>query len=360
MNRILHLSWLPEPGRWPGIAAKLRQMAQVAAEAGLPLTVAACTAGDEVGGGVVSLPLAGGRLTALRRGARLGQAIATLAPDATVLRWPGALDPSLAGLVRHHGPQLISEHHTNEPAELRRLGGAWYGLRAVAEERLAGRLLARLAGTIAVTPEIRDSLAARARLRRSCVIANGIDIASVPASGFRRWDGGQLELVWACGRFSPWHGLDRLAAGLAVSPLPITVHLLGDAPPGLGPAFVRHGILRDAAAEAVYARAHLAVGSLALHRAGLSQACPLKVREYLARGLPFLAAHEDPDVPGDAPWACRLPDGDGAIDIGRISAFAERCRALDPAQLRQEADRLMGWRSKLERLCAFAAEAVGA
>jgi len=356
MSGILHLSWLPEPSRWLGIANKLRQMARVAADAHLPLRIAACTAGDEVGGGVISLPLAGGRLAALRRGARLAQAIATLAPDATVLRWPGALDPSLPGLVARHGSRLVSEHHTDEPAELRRLGGAWLRLRALAEERQAPRLLARLAGSIAVTEEIRASLAARARLRRSAVIANGIDIGAVPASGFRRWDGGPLELVWACGRFSPWHGLDRLAAGLRGAVPPMTVHLLGEAPPGLGPAFVAHGPLAGAAMEAVYARAHLAVGSLALHRAGLSQACPLKEREYLARGLPFLTAHGDPDAPDDAPWRCRLPAGDEPVDAARIVAFAEACRSLDPAQLRADADRLMGWRGKLARLCDFVRE----
>jgi glycosyltransferase involved in cell wall biosynthesis len=366
MTGILHLSWLPEPRHWPGIAAKLRQMATTARTAGLPLTVGACTDGEEIGGGVVCIPVAAGRMARLRRGAGLRQAIATLQPSATVLRWPGALDPSLPGLIRRHGGRMISEHHADEAAELRLLGGMWLRLRAAAEARLANRMIGRLAGAIGVTEEIRAGVARRSGLLRSLVIANGISVDSVAATGFRRFDGTCLELVWSCGRFWPWQGLDRLVEGLARSDtrLPVTVHLLGDLP--TPPAnhdrvtYVAHGLVTGPAADAVFARAHLALGTLALRRKGLSEACPLKIREYLARGLPFVTAHDDPDVPSAAPWCCRLPDDEAPIAIAEIIAFAERCRMLDPAELRAEADRRMGWRGKLEQLCAFAAEAVGA
>ena len=366
MTRILHLSWLPEPRRWPGIAAKLRQMAATASVAGLPLTVGACTDGEDIGGGVVSLPLAAGRLAGLRRAARLAQAITAVGPSATVLRWPGALDPSLPGLIRRHGDRLISEHHADEAAELRLLGGPWLRLRAAAEVRLASRLIGRLAGAIGVTEEIRAGVARRSGLQRSQVIANGIAVDSITATGFRRFDGSSLELVWSCGRFWPWQGLDRLVDGLARSDpgLPVTVHLLGEAPKI--PAnhrrvtYVLHGLVDGSAADAIFARAHLALGTLALHRKGLREACPLKVREYLARGLPFLTAHEDPDVPATAPWACRLPDDETPIAIDEIVAFADSCRSLDPSELRAEACRRMGWHGKLEQLCAFAAEATRA
>lgn len=363
MTGVLHLSWLPRPRCWPGIAAKLRQMAVTARAAGLPLTVAACTDGEDIGDGVVSLPLAAGRLAGVRRAARLEQAIAALDPSAIVLRWPGALDPGLPGLVRRHGGRIVSEHHADEAAELRLLGGPWLRLRAAAESRFSSRLIGHLAGAVGVTEEIRAEVARRSGVQRSLVVANGIAIDSVAATGFRRFTGSDLELAWSCGRFWPWQGLDRLVDGLARSDpgLPVTVHLLGDVP--APPAshgrvtYVQHGMVAGPAADAVFARAHLALGTLALHRKGLREACPLKVREYLARGLPFITAHDDPDVPAAAPWAHRLADDGSPIAIAEIIAFAERCRALDAAALRAEADRRMGWRGKLERLCAFAAGA---
>ena len=39
----------------------------------------------------------------------------------------------------------------------------------------------------------------------------------------------------------------------------------------------------------------LQVGSLGLHRIGLTEASTLKVREYWARGIPFLLSYEDTD-----------------------------------------------------------------
>ena len=359
---ILHLNWLPQPQSWPGIAQKLVHLASRAKATGIPLIVAACTDGTPVGGDVVTIPTACHLCPGLQRGRIFRLTIDRLRPHATIMRWPGALDPTLPFLIEQHGLRLLSEHHADEASELRLTGTRWrHRLRSWSEELATPRLLPRLAGSIAVTGEIRTMLMARNRVRRCSIVANGIAVDEVSPTGFRPFTGDSLELVWSCGRFWPWQGLDRMVRGLgfAACRMPITLHLLGD-PPELGPTgnlrVARHGRIVGADADAIFTRAHLAVGTLALHRKGLREACPLKTREYLARGLPYLTAHSDPDVPADAPWARHLPAGDDPVSAEAVIAHVEAVAHLDPAQLREEARRRMDWAAKAAQMHAFACQ----
>ena len=61
--------------------------------------------------------------------------------------------------------------------------------------------------------------------------------------------------------------------------------------------------------------ADFGIGPLALHRKGMSEATPLKVRDYLMHGLPILIAHDDTDFPGERPWyVLQIPNSEGTID----------------------------------------------
>lgn len=59
-----------------------------------------------------------------------------------------------------------------------------------------------------------------------------------------------------------------------------------------------HGFLDRSAYLSILARADVGIGTLALHRKGMEEASPLKVREYLACGIPILLAYEDTDLSG--------------------------------------------------------------
>jgi hypothetical protein len=45
----------------------------------------------------------------------------------------------------------------------------------------------------------------------------------------------------------------------------------------------------------------------------MSEASPLKSREYLALGLPVIGAYEDTDIPPDDPVYLQLPNRPGAV-----------------------------------------------
>jgi len=101
--------------------------------------------------------------------------------------------------------------------------------------------------------------------------------------------------------------------------------------------------------------AHLVVGTLALQRKHMREACPLKVREAVARGLPVITACIDPDLPDDLPGILRLPADEAPIDG---DALVERAIAMTrdvevPPTLRTHAVSVLDWRPKLRRLSDF-------
>ena len=60
------------------------------------------------------------------------------------------------------------------------------------------------------------------------------------------------------------------------------------------------------------------------HRIGLSESPTLKVREYCARGIPWIIACKDPDFPDDFPYILRVPPDESPIDIDPVIDFAQK------------------------------------
>jgi len=80
--------------------------------------------------------------------------------------------------------------------------------------------------------------------------------------------------------------------------------------------------------EPLVAACTAGIGTLALHRKAMNEACALKVREYLAFGLPVILGYNDVDIPNGAPYALQLPNSEDNVsgNIEKISAFVERWR----------------------------------
>ncbi len=366
------LAWLPRPSHWPGITEKLRQQAAAAARSHVPVRIVAAVGEDIDLGGDVSVircdRIAGSDWPIRSRFARYELLSRAVPGNAAriVLRMPGAADPSLPAFLRRWGRRMVTEHQGDVVAErLRRDSTVLGRLRAAAEQQALRALLHGGAGAIGVTPEIADLL----RRTAPCVIpitwiGNGIDAHGQQATGCRRYAGGQLDVAVLCGNPAPWHGLDRLMAGMCSynGPERLVVHLIGqiDTPLSVNmPSQVHtviHGRLAGGELDRTLAQMHLGISSLALHRAGLAQACPLKSREFAARGLPFVYAYDDPDIPVELPWCLRLPGGEEAISIPQLFAFARGLPIDAPSRLRAYAIAHLDWSVKLSRLHGFATE----
>lgn len=252
--------------------------------------------------------------------------------DAILVRHtiPDPFAPLLAPLVRN----LYTVHHTKETEEIDALlTGAKRAVLGWWERHIVPLGYRRAAGVIGVTGEIGRYEADRfGSARPPYVYPNAFEFDGV-LTGDRRSDD-ELSIVFTASSFEPWHGLDRLLDSIAMAPdlaRPLRVHLVGRIPPKLAERiahmrtrsrerviFHEHGTLTSEEIHELYTSAHVGVASLALDRNGLSEASTLKVREYLATGVPVYSTHIDSALPDDFPFY----HIDERVDVGNLVDFA--------------------------------------
>lgn len=243
----------------------------------------------------------------------------------------------------------VTVHHAKEIEELTVLrGGGCHSKLAVMVEKYIKPMAMRSAlGLSGVTHEIRDYEISRfPHLKdRSLVIPNGFDFLSAQAVPDHR-GAQELNLAFVCAEFAEWHGLDRLFAAIkskkAESIRPAVIHLVGRLMPddaqrarelsGAGIRFEVHGSIPAEDVSAVLAKCHAAIASLAMDRSGLIEGTTLKVREYLAAGVPVYATHRDAGLPEDFPYFFNDPDG---VSLYRLLQFAENSSQIDRDRVRE-------------------------
>jgi glycosyltransferase involved in cell wall biosynthesis len=196
-------------------------------------------------------------------------------------------------------------------------------------------------------------------------IGNGIDVAAIePRTTAPAWPSAVLQLI-AVATVSNWHGYDRLLRAMKkFSERPgrsfdVHVMIVGEGPAlnglrelaaslGLNDRVAFMGIVTGAPLRELYAKSHLAVSSLALHRIGLSTASVLKAREYCAMGIPFIASGHDPDFPAAVDFRFTVSATEETADVANaFEAFASSARHLDPAAERRYAFEHLDWKYKL-------------
>lgn len=192
------------------------------------------------------------------------------------------------------------------------------------------RLLTAVSALAPVTRELDRRFASFGH--PSLVLANGIrldDFKPLPAVDVAA----SPRLVFLGSSGTPWHGLDRIGE-LAALLQETAVDIIGfdrsewtstDAPPG---NLVFHGRLTRDRYQPLLQQATIALGTFGLYRKGMHEACPLKVREYLALGLPVIGACADTDISSGADYYLRLPNNDTPLAPHReaIVAFVEHWR----------------------------------
>lgn len=306
------------------------------------------------------LDLAGGGFDATSRALafeHMRAVIAAQAPDVVYVRYP-VYDPHVLKLVQN-SPPVVFELQTIYANEVPAAAAAY-------EAQWATQVLPKTAGLVAVTGEILAAETARAGWAiPGHVMPNGADPATIPftapALASDRID------VLCVASFYPWHGVDRLIVGLAAEPdvQDVHVHLVGDGPTipmlktlsdeaGVASRVHFHGAVPVRDLDAWYARAHVAVGSLAPHRVGLRELAALKHREYVLRGLPMILAGGDADFPAALPWYRQVVSDDSPVSPRMIRSLANGwTNVARRRQIRQWAESHVSWHAKVPALLAF-------
>ena len=265
-----------------------------------------------------------GRLRATRE---LVDGVRAWHPDRVYLRYD-LFPPPLPSLLRRVPTAIEINADDREEAKLRRTRAR----AASAYNELNRRaLLSRARGLVCVTNELARSPSFASFRKPTEVIANGVDLDAVrPLAAPARADG-RRRIAFLGSARQTWHGVDKIA-WLAGELPEVDFDVVGyDAAllrESLGPSIPAnlhaHGVLARSDYEPILAAADLAIGTLALHRKKMHEACPLKVREYLGYGLPVVIAYDDTDLAGVDDWfLLRLPNEESNVrdNVETIAAF---------------------------------------
>lgn len=172
--------------------------------------------------------------------------------------------------------------------------------------------------------------------KKVCILSNGIDVDNIPFTKFKYFDGRQLRIIFVASYFYPWHGLDFILDSLRAYKGKIKIHL-----DIVGTVSKRdkstiqtlqntsanitvkvHDEKYGTELDELFEKANIALSSLALYRKKMKEASPLKTREYVARGIPFVYRYLDTDLTGRENFALKLKETE-KINIEDIVEFAK-------------------------------------
>ncbi|MCF0185117.1 MAG: glycosyltransferase, partial [Bacteroidaceae bacterium] len=149
-------------------------------------------------------------------------------------------------------------------------------------------------------------------------IPNGSEISKIPLR-VPSEDTSKLNILCSA-TYYLYQGADRLIEGLAEyektrgeGDIPVKLHLMGEGPEvdkykslvaehGLVDKVIFYGNLSGEDYNAVFDHCQMAAGAVACHRTGITLASALKIKDYLARGIPFFYGYEEIGLPEDYPY----------------------------------------------------------
>ncbi len=292
--------------------------------------------------------------------------------DLLVLRYSGGDFSLFSRFFRDNAGKIVTEHHTKELPEAYTYGTT-FPQKAVTlfmERFLGPRMIKRCAGLIAISDDVKEYEVQRAGVSiPACTIPNGVLVEDVPFSRHASYNGEVLKLLCIANSFDAWHGLDRVLAGLknysAQKPF-LNLRVVGNVPanqPKLLGCLDHNGHVKvdilgrlfGPKLEEVFENTHIAFSSMALFRNNMKEGSALKTSEYVARGLPFVMGHRDPDLKGADEFFLPIPPDDSPVNMDDVVAFAAHTlnqRGISEA-MRQFAEKRLDWKIKMQQTWDF-------
>lgn len=218
------------------------------------------------------------------------RSIVTNKPDLIYLRW-GMYAYPLQQLFRSI-PTII-EINTNDVKQHRLLGPLF----DIYNRLTRSITLRNASGFVFASEELSKSKEFSKYTAPYTVISNGIDLQKFHPFPAPLTD--ILHLVHIGSANMPWQGVEKLVT-LAQRCEDIHIDIIGyDTIPNIDTLphnLSLHGYLTKEQYEPILSKASAAIGTIALHRKGMQEASPLKVREYAAYGIPLILPYKDTDL----------------------------------------------------------------
>ena len=151
------------------------------------------------------------------------------------------------------------------------------------------------------------------------VIANGIDTTEyhvVPREANK-----VPVLVFIGTPSQSWHGLDKIKM-MAAHFKKYQFYIIGTN--GKDSQNMKYfGYLSNEEATKIINQCDIGIGTLSLYKKGLTEASPLKTRQYLACGLPLIYAYNDIDIPDGVEFGLKLENSEENLDYKKIEKFVQ-------------------------------------
>ncbi|MDN5215970.1 glycosyltransferase [Fulvivirgaceae bacterium BMA12] len=167
---------------------------------------------------------------------------------------------------------------------------------------------------------------------------NGVDLDKIKLKKTQQHPK-KLTLIGVAG-LSIWHGYERIIKGVAEyykqrqeeNQVDLSFLIVGD-----GPEFQNLSNLidelninnhvrlvgqkRGKELDDLFDQCQVAAASFGLHRLNIQSGSTIKVREYCARGIPFILSYDDIGLGNDFKYALKFPANDDPIDINQVIEF---------------------------------------
>lgn len=269
------------------------------------------------------------RNSLLRKFSRLYRKIVSTNPDIIYCRFE-PFKPYFSKVLQRY--KVIMEINTDDLKEccLLKKSNLRHWLRYVYNKYTRHLLLDRVSGLVSATVDIVNRPEFVKFHKPIKFIPNSIILDEYPI--LKKIPAGKLiNLVFLFSRSYPWNGLDKLYP-LALKTLGLCqFHLIGkiDSEMKFPKNVITHGYLQKKEYHKIIAGCQLGLGPLALHRKEMDNSSPIKVREYLAYGLPIIIAYDDSAFGNSLPyppWVLKLPNNETNV-LENIKVILDFCMA---------------------------------
>lgn len=166
-------------------------------------------------------------------------------------------------------------------------------------------------------------------------LVNGVDLEEQKKKKYRKKDGAVVLLAVAS--LGKWHGYERVIQGIHDyytngGEKNIIFNVVGMGGQltyyerlteeyQLEDHVIFHGQLKGAKLDAIYDNSDIAMGSLGFYKANLQSGAPIKLREYCARGIPFVYGYNDISFSKNDYFTYQVSNDATPIDIRKIIEF---------------------------------------
>ena len=283
--------------------------------------------------------------------------------DVIIIRYPFASLP-LYNFLKISNSKVFLEFNTFELEEFKSQNRFFkISLKYYSEIFLRKRILKVSDGIFGVTNEIIEYQNRFFDISKkpTFLISNGIGLRH-DFSSLKKTNS-IVNFVILIGEEQPWHGIDRLISSLKKYPLSTksNFYFVGDISTYSynlinkssikNVSFIFLGLINLNEQIELLKNVHIGIGSLCLFRNSMSEACPLKVRDYALHGLPVIIGYNDTDLTFNKTlkqFTFQVDNNESAINFNKVIFWYRKFTHNDLIDFSKYSQNILSYKKKLK------------